>query len=193
MLSQTTHASMLVRVAKGGDRAWQEFCERYGELIYGFARRRGLQPADCDDVLQDVLATLMGAMPGFEYDPARGRFRAYLKTLTVRAVWKKTCQNRAAAPLEEVGSAAGADSDPAIDEMWEAEWRQYHLRRAMAAVAAEFNRADLAAFEQYVRQGKGAKETAEELGMSLDRVYQAKSRILRRLSEHIEVQVEQEG
>lgn len=42
-------------------------------LLAGFARRRGLQGADCDDLVQDVLMALVKAMPGFRYDPHKGR------------------------------------------------------------------------------------------------------------------------
>ena len=83
----TTRVSLLQRLAAGsGDVAWEEFHAQYGELVRAVARRRGLQPADCDDVLQEVLAKLTGTMPGFTYDPARGRFRGFLKTLVVHAI-----------------------------------------------------------------------------------------------------------
>ena len=42
-------------------------------------------------------------------------------------------------------------------------------------------------------QGASAAQTAEELQLTVDNVYQIKSRILRRLSELIAEQVEEEG
>ena len=67
-MQTATHASLLLRLrddADGG--AWNEFLDRYGELIRGFARRRGLQSADCDDIAQDVLLSLSKALPNFQY------------------------------------------------------------------------------------------------------------------------------
>jgi DNA-directed RNA polymerase specialized sigma24 family protein len=86
-----------------------------------------------------------------------------------------------------------AAEDADIDASWETEWRDYHLRRAMQAVEAEFNRADRAAFAAYALQGRDAKAVAAELGLSVDQVYQAKTRVLRRVSQLIERQVAEEG
>ncbi|RME41264.1 MAG: sigma-70 family RNA polymerase sigma factor [Planctomycetota bacterium] len=191
----TTHASFLAKVCEGSDpSAWAVFCARYGRLIRGFALRRGLQPVDADDVVQEVLLTLTRSMPGFEYDPARGKFRSYLKTLTLRAIYKKTFQKREAVSLEDVGSVvASAEGEEEVEAAWEQEWRQYHIDRAMNVVRMEFNAHDLEAFERYALNGESAAETAETLGLSVDQVYQAKSRIVRRLGELIARQVEEEG
>ena len=134
MLGQTTtHTTLLARLTDGRDpAAWREFDERYGELIRSFARRQDLQPADCDDVAQDVLFSLSKAMPGFRYDPAKGKFRSYLKTVTLRAIFKRNCQKPAEVALEHIEDATRAAAlDTAIEEAWETEWRQYHLRQAM--------------------------------------------------------------
>lgn len=191
MIGQSTHISLLARLGEGADPlAWAEFCHRYGELIRNFARSRNLQPADCDDVLQDVLMALTRAMPGFEYDPSRGKFRSYLKTVTLHAIFARSRQNNGHVSLPEVEAAAAR---PDIESLWDEQWRQYHLRQAMSRIEAEFNETDLAAFTQYALSGRSAKDTAGTLGLSLDQVYQAKSRILKRLSALIDEQVEEEG
>ena len=76
--------------------------------------------------------------------------------------------------------------------MWEAEWRRHHVRRAMRVVEREFNERDRAAFSQYVLGGASPESTAEGLGMTVNQVYQAKSRILKRLSVVIEQQRREE-
>ncbi len=174
--------------------AWHEFHDRYAQLIRGFANRQGVQPADCDDVLQDVLLSLTRDLGKFEYDPEKGRFRSYLKTVTLHAVFRRMRQNRAAGRPEEAERlAAAAMSDPKIEESWEEQWRQHHMRRALRTIRAEFNDDDVAAFEHYVMQGQPAAEAAATLGLSTDQVYQAKSRILKRLTAVIDAQVAEEG
>ncbi len=192
MYTHTTHITLLRRLAAPHDGdAWTEFCERYGELIRRFARRRGLQEADCDDVLQDVLSSLCSAMPGFEYDPHKGLFRSYLKTVVANAVQRKRrLQARGEAPPIADELDAGADE---IEQIWESEWRQYHLRLARRAIEPEFPEHDWQAFDLYVAGGRGAQETAEALDLSREQVYQAKSRIMRRLSETIAENVDEEG
>ena len=190
-----THASLLARLGVGADpAAWREFHYRYGELIRGFARRRDLQPSDCDDIAQDVLLSLAKAMPGFRYDPRKGKFRSYLKTVTLRAIFKKSRQKHGEVNLEHIEEATrAADADTVIEEAWETEWRHYHLRQAMRVIEAEFSPADRRAFQRYAVEGADARETAETLSMSVDQVYQAKSRITKRLAKLIELQVQEEG
>lgn len=192
MLARTTHVTLLERLSAGEDRsAWRDFCDRYGDLIRGFARRAGCNDNDADDVLQEVLIALVGAMPSFRYDPEKGRFRGYLKTIVVRAVAKKSCQKR---PVEELSAHDVASSEPAAEErLWEEEWRQHHLRLAMRVIEAEFSVHDRAAFQRYAVEGQSVAETAKALGLSVDHVYQAKSRILRRLGELVAQQVAEEG
>jgi len=191
-----THASLLERLrAEHDGPAWDEFCQRYGQLIVGFARRQGLQAADCDDVLQDVLAALTRALPAFRYDASKGKFRGYLKTVTLHVIQRRRQKEAPSGPGgEPMPASLGADDgDPAASAAWETEWRQHHLRIAMQTIEREFAKADRDAFALYAIAGSDAAATASGLGLSVDQVYQAKSRILRRLRELIEAQVEEEG
>lgn len=60
--------------------AWSTFVELYGRAIYRWCRGWGLQPADSQDVTQEVLARLSVRLRHFRYDPRRN-FRAWLKTV----------------------------------------------------------------------------------------------------------------
>ncbi|UCD74257.1 MAG: sigma-70 family RNA polymerase sigma factor [Phycisphaerales bacterium] len=190
-----THASLLIRLREGaGTVAWNEFHERYGGLIRRFAHRRGLQPADCEDVAQEVLLSLSKVMPDFQYDPGKGKFRSYLKTATLHAIFRKSFQKRGEVALGTIEEATRiAEADAAVNEAWELEWQRYHLRQAMQTLDSEFNRTDREAFRRYAIEDASAQETAAELGISVDRVYDAKSRILKRLKHVIELQVREEG
>ncbi len=90
-------------------------------------------------------------------------------------------------------SEAAAAAEQHADEIWEADWRQYHIARAMQAIEVEFSAKDREIFAAYVGQTRSAAETAEMLGVSLDQVYQAKSRILARLSALVAAQIDEEG
>ena len=133
-------------------------------------------------------------MPRFQYDPAKGKFRSYLKTVVLHTIYRKSRQKRGEAALEELAELADdAAADPATDEQWEAEWRQYHLRWAARTIEAEFNETDRNAFDAYAVRGRDAAQIARALGISVAHVYQAKSRILKRLGQLIEHQVREEG
>ncbi len=193
----STHESLLIRLSDGEDGdAWQEFTARYGGLIRGYASRWGLQPADCDDVLQEVLLALSRALPEFRYDPERGKWRSYLKAITTRLLSRKTHQRSAALGLEDIapGDASALVTDSSeVETWWETAWREYHVRRALTRLAREFNERDRIAFTLHALEGRSVKDTANTLGMSIDQVYQAKSRILRRVSQLVHEQVADEG
>src|SRR2546423_11557379 len=81
--SPATRASLLVRLRDGSDAdAWREFVHLYAPIIYGFARKRGLQDADAADLMQDVLRSISSAAHRLEYVPNRGTFRGWLVTVT---------------------------------------------------------------------------------------------------------------
>lgn len=191
--SVTTHTTLLARLADGQDQpAWREFCDRYGDLIRGYSRRIGVRPNDTEDVLQDTLIELTKSLPKFEYDPAQGKFRNYLRTIVRRAAYRRFRQNSSGPPqssLEDVADPASGEEDA----VWEDEWRQHHLRCAMKTIDVEFNEADRTAFRLYVVAQREAAETARELGLSIDQVYQAKSRIVKRLTQLVEQQIGEEG
>jgi RNA polymerase sigma-70 factor (ECF subfamily) len=136
---------------------------------------------------------------GFVYDPSKGTFRSYLKTTVVRAIARRARQNRAITGLEGIedsasaaGGPSGAPSDQP-DEAWEQQWRQHHTRLAMKTVESEFNATDLEAFQRYALLQHDVQAVARDLKVSVDSVYQAKSRIVRRLSKLIADQVAEEG
>lgn len=198
MPSLSTHQSLLARLRGGDDQeAWAECFQRYRDLILGVARRRGFAGADGEDLLQDVFVELGKSLPKFEYDQERGRFRGFLKTITVRAIGKRL---RRRGPAPAIGTdpemapdeAVGAP-DPEFEATWEAEWRQYHLRLAMGVLHNEVRATDLRAFEAVTQGQRDPRAVASELGISVESVYQAKSRILKRLRELIAAQVAEEG
>jgi len=133
-------------------------------------------------------------MPDFEYDSGKGKFRSYLKTATLRAIFERRRQKHAEAGARDIEDEThAAETDPAIEDAWETEWRQYHLRQAMKTIEAEFRGTDRRAFHRYAIQGEDANETASSLGLSVDQIYQAKSRITKRLRQLIRLQVSEEG
>ena len=84
-------------------------------------------------------------MPGFfsvsgqfEYDPAKGRFRGYLKRATLNAVRARYRRHRAPAQLEDKSLVA----DPTTDAVaWDHEWWLSVLNRALREVATRFEAA----------------------------------------------------
>lgn len=58
--------------------AWRRFDDAVGDLIIRFCMTRQLQRADAEDIRQQTIVQLMKAIPAFDDDRTRGRFRDYL-------------------------------------------------------------------------------------------------------------------
>ncbi len=67
----------------------------------------------------------------------------------------------------------------------EAEYRQFLVQRALEVMHAEFPAATYQACWQFVVLGRSAAEVAAELHLTVNSVYLAKSRVLRRLREEL--------
>lgn len=180
-----TRASLFGRLradrAADRDAAWREFRARYAPMIAGFARRCGATRADVDDIVQDVMTAFVAAHAEFVYDPARGRFRGWLKTCAVRVALRRAGKNLrlGGVPLDQVPEPEAA-AEPLWNDVWE--------KQLVAEALAELRRrhagdASFRAFEGYVLHDRPAAAVAAELGISVERVYQAKTRLTRELRE----------
>lgn len=185
----STRLTLLLRLQSRTDElSWREFHDRYGELLWSYARRRGASPEDADDIMQEVETSLFKAMQGFAYDGARGRFRAYLRSAVVHALSRKAAKEARQPPVLDPNNLdyLSAVSQAAEDNQWEHEWRLHRLRWALRKVAEEFEPATLEAFRLHALLGKSVTEVTQALQISVSSVYQAKSRVLKRVKEKLQ-------
>jgi RNA polymerase sigma-70 factor (ECF subfamily) len=191
-----TRASLLLRLRDPQDEAaWQDFVSLYAPLVYGYARRQGLQDADAADLSQEVLSAVSSAVNHLEYDPRRGSFRNWLFTI-VRRKLSNLRRHLRSQPvqgadnqqiLEQVADAAE------LDGAWEAEWRHRLFAWACEQVRREVATETWQAFWKTAIDGQPGSQVAAELGLSLVSVYHARSRVRARLKELVHSAQEQES
>jgi RNA polymerase sigma-70 factor (ECF subfamily) len=177
----TTPASLLQRLRQAPDEAsWARFAEIYTPLLYHWARRVGLAPADASDLVQDVFVLLVQKLPELQHDPSK-RFRGWLRAVTLNR-WREKARKKAPAPAADLGDIP----DRGVDEaFWELEYRQRVVDRALELMRAEFEPATWRAFWEVAANGRRAADVGAELGLSANAVHIAKSRVLRRLREEL--------
>ena len=180
-----TSETLLARVRAPGDpAAWAVFAGLYGPLVYRAARRGGLQDADAEDVRQDVLRAVAGAIDRFEHTPGTGALRRWLFTLVRNRLidFSKSARHRdrgaggtdAAGRLAEVpGAVSEAD--------WDREFERGLFDAAAERVKPDVRPATWAAFWATAVAGRPGPEVAAELGMTVGAVHVARSRVLARL------------
>ena len=181
----TTRVSLLERLRQPGDQAaWARFVKLYTPLLCHWARRLGARGDDVADLVQDVFTVLVQTLPSFKHDPQK-RFRGYLWTI-MRNKWREKGRRRHIA--QDAGDAALAElaSPESDDAPGEAEYRQYLVNRALELMQAEFHPTTWKAFLECTTADRSAADVAAELGLSIDAVYAAKSRVLRRLRQELD-------
>lgn len=181
-----TQPSLLARLRDTRDeRAWALFVDLYAPLVYGYARRRGLQDADAADLTQIVLRVVVSAIRRLEYDPQRGSFRSWLFTL----VHNQLCNWRRRKHDFCRGSGDSStwsllENLPAPEEEgagWDNEYEQRLFVWAAEQVRPLVRETTWLAFWQTAVEGKVVKEVAAALGLSEAAVYLARSRVMARL------------
>lgn len=193
MNPELTQPSLLSRVRDPANHAaWQEFDQRYKELILRYCRARGLQSADADDVRQLVMMSLANSLRKFEYNPARGRFRSYLGRIVRNAVIQYRSRQDPAAGLNSTLLAVRpAEGDEEPDEVWEREWVNHHYRLAMQTIRRTFEARSIEMFDRLMG-GKPVEEVAAEFETTPQAVHKVKQRIRDRMMELINQQIREE-
>jgi RNA polymerase sigma-70 factor (ECF subfamily) len=181
-----TRPSLLLRLRNPRDsEAWGIFVETYTPLVYAYCRRRGLQDSDVADVTQEVMAQVLRSIPDFTYQPERGRFRDWLGTIT-RTKLARFLSRNARAGKGEGGDSAAEEltrqvEAPESDTLWTEGFHARVLEVAMNRARPDFQEATWTIFEHAWVRGQAAPEVARELGVPIESVYLAKSRVLKRL------------
>lgn len=184
-----TPYSLLIRLAQEvrDERAWNEFVQRYQPYIRAWCNERGLQQADADDVTQIVLEQLLMTMREFRYDPARS-FRAWLRTVTVRACNRFVLKESRAAGRKDVSSLRLLEEAPArqelarrLEEAFDAEL----LEQAMQTVRGSVAPHTWEAFRLTALLHQSGAEAARQLAMPVMHVYVARQRVQIRLRQEV--------
>jgi RNA polymerase sigma-70 factor (ECF subfamily) len=181
----TTHASLLIRVRSPQDSAaWREFDEIYRPMLLRFAVARGLSHDDAEDVVQHCMEATARHIAGFENDPAKGRFRGWLRTLVNNRVRTLLRDRRdVQADTEAFVQADGREDAP--DALFEKIWRQEHLRHCLARMRSEVEDSSFRAFTAVVMEERPVEEVCRELDMNPNQVHLIKWRLTKKLRQHM--------
>lgn len=190
--TQTSY-TLLTRVRDVNDQqAWNEFVECYAPKIFVWCRRFHLQESDASDVTQEVLVKLVGAMQSFVYDPARGSFRGWLKTITTNAVrdlgrtWQRNGRAVGDANFSQLlESLEDPEAVRVLEDVIEGAHQQQILQEAATQVALRVQPHTWKAYQLTAVEQRPAAQVARELQMRISEVYVAKSRVMKMLRETV--------
>jgi RNA polymerase sigma-70 factor (ECF subfamily) len=189
--SLTTRPSLLVRIRDTADTAaWAEFVDLYAPLVFGFARKQGLQNADAADLTQEVLRAVAGAAGRLRYDPGRGSFRGWLFTIVRNRLRNfllaRRRHDRAGSGPEAARQLAEYPAPEAeASALWDRQYEQRLFAWAAEQVRQGCQETTWRAFWLTAVEGWSGKEAARALGLTPAAVYLAKRRVMTRLQEQL--------
>ncbi len=180
-----TRPSLLLQLRDHSDvEAWTTFTLLYAPLVYGYCRKRGLQDADAADITQEVLRQVSRSIRSFDYDPRKGRFRDWLRMVTRRKV-SRFLAGQAGAELSIEWVSPDEIAEGPADAEWADDFNARVLQVALEQIRPRFEGITWRAFERTWVAGADARQVALEVGMPIDHVYTARSRVLKHLRAQI--------
>ena len=141
---------------------------------------------EADDLAQEVFVVVIREIPRFQRQ-REGSFRAWLRQVTVNKVrtHRRKRYRRPAVGLDPADGFLDSLSDPNghLAREWDMDHDRHVFQKLLAVVQSDFNPATWEAFRRFAVDGLSAARVSEEMGLSVNAVIQAKSRVLKRLRE----------
>jgi RNA polymerase sigma factor (sigma-70 family) len=177
----------------------EELLAQYWKPLYIFARHRGIDRDEAEDLVQSLFADLLARDFLTGLDPSRGRLRSFLRTALVHHLANRRTAARAARrgggaiamDLDDVEPIApGDDPERALDRAW----ARAVLARAMEALRAEYAQGvrggSFALVEQFFGDTAPSYEEASRAnGMTVPQLKSFLHRARRRYRELVREQV----
>lgn len=196
-----TKQTLIMRAQNKDDhKAWDDFVLYYQPFILTILRYSGIKPSDQDDLCQDILIKLWKNLQKFKYDPDKGRFRSWLKTI-IRNSSIDFYRKKKKIHENEVRSLDNSFDDTEIstqisekdlDKIIDQEWRTHVTTLAMKRVEKSFSGNAVEVFKMVLDEIP-TKEISSRLSIADSSVHKLRKRVeeklvleIRRICEEIE-------
>lgn len=175
-----------LRVAKPDDSAWLRLHDIYLPLIRRWIGRVPGVGDEAADLAQEVLLVMVRKISRFERQ-REGSFRSWLRQVTVNQLrnHRRKQYRQPAVGLESTQAFLDRLAEPnsELAREWDLDHDRHVFQKLQESVHDEFAPSTWEAFRRFALDGLPAAQVAEELGLSVNAVTLAKSRILKRLRE----------
>ena len=182
-----TSLSLLERLRQSPENeGWNRLADLYTPLIRAWLRRYDVQDSDANDLVQEVLLAVSKDLGKFEHRGQPGAFRGWLKAILInrlRKFWRARDRRPEARGDSDIDARIAQLDDPAseMSRIWDREHDQYVLRQLLTLTEPHFEPNTWKAFCRVALDGAKPDVVAQEMGISLNAVCLAKSRVTRRL------------
>ena len=185
-----TRETLLQKLQKAEDEhSWDDFVRYYEGYIYVVIRSFGVDVTTSEDLLQDVLLKVWKALPKFEYQNEKCRFRTWLCVLIRNTTYnffnsKANRQNNNNISYDNILASLDLISEPEIDRIAELEWKSYVSNLAWNNVKDDFSDAARQVFELSI-EGIANEAISKKMSIPESSIRVHKSRIKKVLIKEI--------
>ena len=151
-------------------------------MLYRFARSSGLSDADAEDITQSCMEAINQHIRSFEYDPTKGRFKGWLRTMVNNRI-RNLVRGRREELAQSKDFKRAQQREQSPEELFDAVWMQEHLRHGLKLVRAEVEPLTFAAFQRYVLDECPVEQVCQELDLTPNQLYKIKWRVTQKLGE----------
>lgn len=163
--------------------SWNRFVEIYAPLLIHWVKRMGLEYNEAVDIVQEVLLEMTVRLPSFQYD-ANSSFRGWLRTITRNKTRDYLRRNQTRRKHYVLKTLESPTKETIL--FGDSEYNQALAQRALELMKNEFEESTWRACWESAVVGRQADSIARELGISVNAVYLAKGRVLRRLRQELD-------
>ncbi|MDD7984297.1 sigma-70 family RNA polymerase sigma factor [Lentisphaera marina] len=177
-MSYRTRLTLMERLKNSGDeKSWDEFNEIYRRFIYSIVRSMYVEAHLIDDLIQDVLLSVWKALPGFEYDPEKGRFSSWLATITINRVKSTQLKRQRQGARDQKAFENEKELDEGdLEHLVNREWAAFLTKTAWQNVSKELSPVMKDCFEGVIA-GKKVRDIGKELDIPENTVSIYKKRV----------------
>jgi RNA polymerase sigma-70 factor (ECF subfamily) len=169
------------------DEAWLRLVSVCEPLLFGWLRCQDIQHADAEDLVQEILVTLVLEAPTFQLNGNPEVFRCWLRKVLDNRLLNFHRAERARSICRPSSELLDRLADAIVDSRddltcrWDNDHDRHIARQVMERIKPEFQANTWQAFHRVALEGADPELVAAELDFSLSSVYVAKFRVLRRL------------
>ena len=184
--AQNTSVSLILRVANQSDvDAWRSFAAIYEPLVYRIAISKGLQPADADDLVQEVMTRVAKSVGRWDPDDSKGSFRGWISTIARNLVidfLRKTRRTPLTSDKTDIRRLVESTPDPGDESRYfDREYERQLFINAANEIRSNFTDNTWNAFWLTAVRNESIESVAKKLSMTTGAVYVARSRVMARL------------
>ncbi len=180
------------------DQDWRSFLDIYQPLLFAHAKRRGLDPCQTQDVVQEILLGVSKRLPEFVYQPEKCRFRTWLFRVAERKVadhWRRQ-HRQLPESRPDAGDSIGTDREGEVadsstlepDAAWDAKFGEELLHKARKLAGRRASPMNFRLYLYHVVEGHDVTATVAafcESHVTPAQVHLAKSRVLKLVEEEL--------